>query len=71
MLTESFYWDLNSRTRAFMERIRPKLGGNYVSSEQAGKIDKDRIDSFADARYLKLFDGVVFANWAAHPTAKR
>jgi branched-chain amino acid transport system substrate-binding protein len=36
LLTESFYWDLNSRSRAFMERIRPKLGGNYVSSEQAG-----------------------------------
>ena len=36
LLTESFYWDLNSRTRAFMERIKPKLGGNYVSSEQAG-----------------------------------
>lgn len=35
LATESFYWDLNDRTRAFMERIKPKLGGNYVSSEQA------------------------------------
>ena len=36
LLTESFYWDLNPRTRAFMDRIKSKLGGNYVSSEQAG-----------------------------------
>ena len=36
VLTESFYWDLNDRTRAFMARIAPKLNGNYVSSEQAG-----------------------------------
>ena len=36
LLTESFYWDLNPRTRAFMDRIKGKLGGNYVSSEQAG-----------------------------------
>ncbi len=35
VLTESFYWDMNDRTRAFMERIKPKLGGNYVSTEQA------------------------------------
>ena len=35
VLTESFYWDLNERTRAFMARIKPKLGGNYVSTEQA------------------------------------
>jgi branched-chain amino acid transport system substrate-binding protein len=36
LLTESFYWDMNDRTRAFMARIASKLGGNYVSSEQAG-----------------------------------
>ncbi len=36
LLTESFYWDLNDRTRAFMDRIKGKLGGNYVSTEQAG-----------------------------------
>ena len=27
-LTETFYWDLNDRTRAFMNRIRPKLPAN-------------------------------------------
>ena len=25
LLSESFYWDLNDRTRAFMERIKPKV----------------------------------------------
>ena len=35
LLTESFYWDMNPRTRAFMDRIRSKLGGNCVSTEQA------------------------------------
>ena len=35
LATESFYWDLNDRTRSFMARIKPKLAGNYVSSEQA------------------------------------
>ncbi len=24
-LTESFYWDLNDRTRAFSDRLRPKF----------------------------------------------
>jgi hypothetical protein len=42
-----------------------------ISAEQMSKIQKDRIDSFADARYLKLFDGVLFSNPGAHPTAPR
>jgi hypothetical protein len=37
-----------------------------ISSENMGKIEKERIDSFADARYVKLFDGVLWANPAAH-----
>lgn len=36
-LTETFYWDLNDRTRAFMERIRPKLpAGTFPNMSQAG-----------------------------------
>ena len=27
-LTESFYWDLNDRTRAFTKRVRPKTPNN-------------------------------------------
>jgi branched-chain amino acid transport system substrate-binding protein len=36
-LTETFYWDLNERTRSFMSRIRPKLGENvFPNMSQAG-----------------------------------
>ncbi len=36
MLTETFYWDLNDRTRAFMSRVKDKVGDNWPSMEQAG-----------------------------------
>ncbi|MGH2342411.1 ABC transporter substrate-binding protein [Segnochrobactraceae bacterium EtOH-i3] len=36
-LTETFYWDLNDRTRAFMERIKPSLPANtFPNMSQAG-----------------------------------
>jgi branched-chain amino acid transport system substrate-binding protein len=35
-LTESFYWDLNDRTRAFTKRVLPKTPDNYPNMEQAG-----------------------------------
>jgi branched-chain amino acid transport system substrate-binding protein len=36
-LTETFYWDLNDRTRAFMARIKPKLPANtFPNMSQAG-----------------------------------
>lgn len=36
-LTETFYWDLNERTRAFMERVAPRLGENvFPNMSQAG-----------------------------------
>ena len=36
-LTETFYWDLNDRTRAFMNRVRPRLAANvYPNMSQAG-----------------------------------
>jgi branched-chain amino acid transport system substrate-binding protein len=36
-LTETFYWDLNDRTRAFMERVRPRLAKNaFPNMSQAG-----------------------------------
>lgn len=36
-LTETFYWDLNERTRAFMKRIAPKLeAGVFPNMSQAG-----------------------------------
>jgi branched-chain amino acid transport system substrate-binding protein len=36
-LTETFYWDLNDRTRSFMSRIKPRLGnGVFPNMSQAG-----------------------------------
>ena len=35
-LTESFYWDLNDRTRAFTDRVKPKVGGNWPNMIHAG-----------------------------------
>jgi branched-chain amino acid transport system substrate-binding protein len=34
--TETFYWDLNDRTRAFTNRVKPNLAGNYPSMSHAG-----------------------------------
>jgi branched-chain amino acid transport system substrate-binding protein len=45
-LTESFYWDLNDRTRAFMDRIRPKTPANWPNMIQVG-------DYSATLHYLK------------------
>jgi branched-chain amino acid transport system substrate-binding protein len=36
ILTESFYWDLNDRTRAFTNRVRPKTPNNYPNMTHAG-----------------------------------
>jgi branched-chain amino acid transport system substrate-binding protein len=36
VLTESFYWDLNDRTRAFTKRVLPKTPDNYPNMSQAG-----------------------------------
>jgi branched-chain amino acid transport system substrate-binding protein len=36
-LTETFYWDLNDRTRSFMSRIKPKLPATtFPNMSQAG-----------------------------------
>jgi branched-chain amino acid transport system substrate-binding protein len=35
-LTESFYWDLNERTRAFTNRIKAKSPNNYPNMIHAG-----------------------------------
>ena len=34
--TTSFYWDLNDRTRAFTERVIPRMGGAYPGMTHAG-----------------------------------
>src|SRR5690242_4909169 len=35
-LTESFYWDLNDRTRAFTNRVKPKTPDNWPNMVHAG-----------------------------------
>jgi branched-chain amino acid transport system substrate-binding protein len=35
-LKESFYWDLNDRSRAFTNRLRPKIGETRPTMFQAG-----------------------------------
>jgi branched-chain amino acid transport system substrate-binding protein len=35
-LTESFYWDLNDKTRAFTKRVLPKTPSNYPNMNHAG-----------------------------------
>ena len=46
LLTESFYWDLNDRTRAWMERVRPKTPNQWPNMVQTG-------DYAATLHYLK------------------
>jgi branched-chain amino acid transport system substrate-binding protein len=36
VLTDSFYWDMNDRTRAFSNRLSPKIGGARPTMVQAG-----------------------------------
>ena len=36
VLSESFYWDLNDRTRAFTKRVLPKIKGSCPGMDQAG-----------------------------------
>ena len=35
LVTESFYWDLNDRTRAFLKRVKPKTLSNYPNNVHA------------------------------------
>lgn len=47
LLNETFYWDLNDRTRGFMDRIRPKVPNNWPNQEHAGAYS-------ATMHYLKV-----------------
>ena len=35
-MCETFYWDLNDRTRALLDRVKPRTPNNYPNQEQAG-----------------------------------
>jgi branched-chain amino acid transport system substrate-binding protein len=36
LFTNSFYWDLNDRTRSFTKRVLPRMGGTYPGMTHAG-----------------------------------
>ena len=36
LLTETFYWDMNDRTRAFMDRVKSKTPTNWPNQNHAG-----------------------------------
>ncbi len=36
LFTNSFYWDLNDRTRGFTRRVLPRMGGTYPGMTHAG-----------------------------------
>ena len=56
VLTENFYWDLNDRTRAFTQRIEPKLPAGIVPNmDQAGNYG-------AVVHYLKAVQAVGVAD---------
>jgi branched-chain amino acid transport system substrate-binding protein len=53
--TETFYWDINDRTRAFMDRLRPQLPANtFPCHNQAG-------DYSALLHYLKAAKAIGIA----------
>ena len=65
-LTESFYWDLNDRTRAFTNRVRAKVPNNWPNMIHAGCYS-------ATLHYLKtIMDmGVVEAKQSGAATVAR
>lgn len=51
LLTETFYWDLNERTRSFMQRIKDKTAHNWPGGASAG-VYSDTL------HYLKTLDAM-------------
>jgi branched-chain amino acid transport system substrate-binding protein len=72
-LTESFYWDMNDRTRAWAKRIQPKMPGNLIPNmSQAGDYASAlhylrAVQDFGPAKAVKDGPGVV-ARMKAMPT---
>ncbi len=68
VLTDSFYWDMNDRARAFSNRLSPKMGGarptmvhagvyssimHYLKTASAMGVDKAKIDGAATIAEMK------------------
>lgn len=66
LFTNSFYWDLNDRTRAFTKRVLPRMGGMYPGMTHAGCYG-------VTVHYLKAVAamGAAAARRAAPPSSPR
>jgi branched-chain amino acid transport system substrate-binding protein len=68
VLTDSFYWDMSDRTRAFSDRLTPKIGGarptmvqagvysstlHYLKTASAMGVDKVKLDGAATVAQMK------------------
>ena len=68
VLTDSFYWDMNDRSRAFSQRFSPKVGGarptmvqagvyssvlHYLKAVEAMGVDKAKADGAATIAQMK------------------
>ena len=68
VLTDSFYWDMNDRARAFSNRLSPKMGGarptmvqagvyssilHYLKTASAMGVDKAKLDGAATIAEMK------------------
>ena len=68
VLTDSFYWDMNDRARAFSNRFSPKIGGvrptmvhagvyssvlHYLKTASAMGVDKAKLDGAATVAQMK------------------
>ncbi len=68
VLTDSFYWDMNDRARAFSNRFAPKIGGarptmvhagvyssvlHYLKTASAMGVDKVKLDGAATVAQMK------------------
>ena len=72
MATQTYYWDLNERTRAFNSRIRPKIGFLWPNMSNAGLYSSTlhylKTVADMDPRQAKTDGAAVIARMKAMPT---
>jgi branched-chain amino acid transport system substrate-binding protein len=71
LFTNSFYWDFNDRTRAFTNRVLPKLNGTYPGMVHAGcyAVTAHYLKAVADLGVAAASDGkAVVDRMKAMPT---
>jgi branched-chain amino acid transport system substrate-binding protein len=72
MATQTYYWDLNDRTRAFNSRIRPKVGALWPNMANAGLYSSTlhylKAVADMDPKQAKTDGAAVIARMKAMPT---